>query len=91
VGSFPPQVVRLVRALHGNFAPSIDTTRSNDGKHIIYCLADHRVNRFSGTTNPDGGGHSLFFRRENQECPPPSQSRALPARRIDALGATPYL
>jgi len=25
----------------------------------------------------DEGGHSLFFRRENQECPPPSQSRAL--------------
>src|SRR5512140_2182207 len=56
VGSFPPQVVRLVRALHGNFAPSINTTRSNDGKHIIYCLTDHRVNRFSGTTDPDGGG-----------------------------------
>ena len=52
VGSFPPQVVRLVRALHGNFAPSIGTTRSNDGKHIIYCLADHRVNRFSGTPHP---------------------------------------
>jgi hypothetical protein len=52
VGSFPPQIVRLVRALHGNFAPSIDTTRSNDGKHIIYCFADHRVNRFSGTPRP---------------------------------------
>ncbi len=45
VGSFPPQVVRLVCPLHGNFAPSIDTTRSSDGKHIMYCLGDHRVNR----------------------------------------------
>jgi hypothetical protein len=45
VGSFPPQVVRLVRALHGNLAPSIDTTRSSDGKHIMYCLGEHPVNR----------------------------------------------
>ena len=68
VGSFPPQVVRLVRTLHGWFAPSINTTRSNDGKYIIYCLKDHRVNRFSGTSNQ--GGHSLFFRRKIQDCPP---------------------
>src|SRR3990170_4684184 len=40
---------------------------------------------------PSLGGPSWFSRRVNKECPPPPQSRALPALCLDALGASSYL
>jgi len=38
------------------------------GKHIIYCLTEHRVNRFSGTTNRVGE-ETLVFRENTRNLP----------------------
>src|SRR3990172_7044549 len=70
VGSFPPQVVRLVCALHGNIAPYVDTTRSIDGKHIIYFLPDALCHGFSRPPRGGGGGPFFFFSAKNPGGPP---------------------